>query len=381
MNFYNPTRIVFGSGAVRQIKAEAERAGGDDRPLLITDKGLAAAGLVDKILSEFPRALVFDEVESNPRHTTVNRAGELARSMAPKLVIGLGGGSVLDAAKAVALLGRNPGGIEDYEGRARYGETPLPVLAVPTTCGTGSEVTWVAVITHVERKFKMSIKGPAMYPAAAVVDPDLIRSLPPHLVASTGMDALTHAIEAYTVKPATIFTDMFAREAVRLILSSITGAYADIKANSEPRERLMLGSLVAGLAFGNSDVGAVHCLAESLGSLFDTPHGVANAVFLPYVMEFNLPAAASRYADLARLAGMDDEDDRRTAQKLISRVKDLSRQLGLPSFKNLNVPEGSYQELAEKSFANNSNPSNAREVSTPDYLTIIRKAARNDSIK
>ncbi len=376
MNFHNPTRIVFGSGVIHELKAEAERAGGDDRPLVITDKGLAATGLLDKVLAEFPRALVFDEVESNPRHTTVNRAGEMARSMSPKLVIGLGGGSPLDAAKAVALLATNPGGIEDYEGRGKYKERPLPVLAVPTTCGTGSEVTWVAVITHVERRFKMSIKGPAMFPAAAVVDPDLIRTLPSHLVATTGMDALTHAVEAYTVKAATSLTDIFARDAVRLILSSLSGAHADIKANTEARERLMLGSLVAGLAFGNADVGAVHCLAESVGSMFDTPHGVANAIFLPHVMEYNLAPAGSRYADLARLVGIDDEEDRAAAQKLIGRIKDLSRLVGIPTFRSLNIPESAYPEIAEKSFANNSNPSNLKEMTAADYIGILKKTAK-----
>jgi alcohol dehydrogenase len=377
MLFHAPTRIVFGSGAVAQVKAEAERAGGDDRPLIVTDKGLIAAGVADKVLSQFPRALVFDEVEANPKHTTVNRAGELAREAKPRLVIGLGGGSSLDAAKAVALLAANPGGIEDYEGREKYATPPLPLLAVPTTCGTGSEVTWVSVITHTGRMFKMSIKGTAMYPVAAVVDPDLLRSLPGPLVASTGMDALTHAVEAYTVKPANPITDIFARDAVRLILSSIMGAFSDIKGNVEARERLMLGSLVAGLAFGNSDVGAVHCLAESVGSMFDTPHGVANAVFLPLVMEFNLPAVAGKYVDLARVAGINDEDERRAAQKLVGRVKDLSRQLGIPSFRSLNIPESAFPEIAQKSFRNNSNPSNARDVGVADYLSLLHKAAEN----
>lgn len=377
MQFHNPTRIIFGSGAIKQVKAEVERAGGDDHPLIVTDRGLVAAGLAAKLLSEFPRAMVFDEVENNPRHTTVNRAGDMARRIAPRVIIGLGGGSALDAAKAVALLATNPGGIEDYEGRARYKSIPLPLVAVPTTCGTGSEVTWVSVITHSGRKFKMSIKGPAMFPATALVDPDLVRSLPEPLVASTGMDALTHAVEAFTARPANALTDMFAREAFRLILSSITGARADIKANTEARERLMLGSLTAGLAFGNSDVGAVHCLAESIGALFDTPHGTANAVFLPYVMEFNAPAAASRYAELARLAGIEDPDESRAAQKLIGRIKDISRQLGIPSFRSLNLPESAFQELADKSFANNSNPSNVREATAADYLSLLRKAAKS----
>jgi alcohol dehydrogenase len=377
MDFYAPTRIVFAPGAFARLGEEASRAGGDDRPLVVTDKGLAAAGLVDKVLSVFPRASVFEDVESNPRHTTVNRAGDMARQMRPKLVIGLGGGSALDAAKAIALLATNPGGIEDYEGREKYRERPLPVLAVPTTCGTGSEVTWVSVITHSDRRFKMSIKGPALHPVTALVDPDLVRSLPPSLVASTGMDALTHAVEAYTAKPGTAFSDIFAREAVRLVMSSITGAWADIKLNSEARNRLMLGSMTAGLAFGNSDVGAVHCLAEALGSLFDTPHGVANALFLPAVMEFNLPSAGTRYAELARLAGIDDEDERKAAQKFIDRVQDLVRRLGIPTFKSLGLPESAFEEVAAKAFENNSNPSNVRDVTAAEYLSIINKVARS----
>jgi alcohol dehydrogenase len=139
----------------------------------------------------------------------------------------------------------------------------------------------------------------------------------------------------------------------------------------------MLGSLTAGLAFGNSDVGAVHCLAESVGSMFDTPHGVANAIFLPHVMEFNLAAVGSRYADLARLAGIEEDDDRRAAQKFVGRVKDLSRMLGIPSFKSLNIPESAFPEIAEKSFQNNSNPSNVKEFGVADYLGIIRKACEN----
>ena len=300
----------------------------------------------------------------------------MARQVKPDLVIGLGGGSALDAAKAIALLATNPGVIEDYEGREKYQTAPLPVLAIPTTCGTGSEVTWVSIITHTGRQIKMSIKGPLMYPAVAVVDPDLLVTLPPPLIASTGLDALTHAVEAYTAKAASAITDLLALEALRLIFASLPEAYQDIKKNAEARENLILGSLMAGMAFVNSDVGAVHCLAESVGSLYDTPHGVANAVFLPLVMEFNLEAAEAKYAQIALVAGIEAASRREATRLLIVRIREISRDLSVPPFRELNIPESDLPIIAQKSFANNSNPSNPREATAADYLDILRRASR-----
>jgi alcohol dehydrogenase len=374
MQFQNPTRVVFGSGSLSklgQIVHDDLRA---KKPFLITDKGVEDAGIPAKVISQLPGVQVFNTIEQNPKHTTVNRGGEIVRQFQPDLIIGLGGGSVLDAAKAIALLATNPGKIEDYEGRGKYKSPPLPVVAIPTTCGTASEVTWVSVITHTGRKFKMSIKGPEMFPAVALVDPDLLLTLPPALVASTGMDALTHAVEAYTVKPASFMTDIFARESLFFIFASIEAAYRDIKANNEARESLMKGSMIAGFAFGNSDVGAVHCLAESIGALYDFAHGVANAVLLPFVMEYNLPVSTNKFADIARIAGIDVEDDDKAARLLIQKVKDLSRALNIPSFKELGIKESDFPDIAQKSFENNSNPSNPREVSAQDYLDILSKA-------
>jgi alcohol dehydrogenase len=344
------------------------------KPFLVTDKGVEEAGIPARAISQLPGIQVFDRVEQNPKHLTVNRGGEIVRQSQPDLIIGLGGGSVLDAAKAIALLASNPGNIEDYEGRTKYKTPPLPVVAIPTTCGTASEVTWVSVITHTERKFKMSIKGPLMFPAVALVDPDLLLTLPPALVASTGMDALTHAVEAYTVKPASFMTDIFARESLFYIFASIEEAYKDIRANSKAREGLMKGSMIAGFAFGNSDVGAVHCLAESIGALNDVAHGVANAILLPYVMDYNLPISAKKFAEIARIAGIDVGDDGEAARSLIQKVKDLSNALNIPSFRELGIKENDFPEIAQKSFENNSNPSNPREVSVQDYLDILSKA-------
>lgn len=374
MRFQAPTRIYFGSGMISRLKEIIEELSKDPRLFLVTDRGIIDSGIADKVFNAFPGIQVFDEVEQNPKHPTVDKAGEIVREMKPDLIIGLGGGSSLDAAKAVALLAANPGGIEEYEGKGKYKSPPLPVLAIPTTCGTASEVTWVSVITHTERKFKMSIKGPLLFPAVALIDPDLLITLPPTLIASTGMDALTHAVEAYTVKPASFLTDIFARESLKLIFQSLERAYRDIKNDKEAREKIMLGSTLAGMAFGNSDVGAVHCIAEAVGSLYDTPHGVANSVFLPYVMEFNLPAAKSRYAEIARIAGIQEKKDEAAAQKLIRKIKDLSCSLSIPSFRDLGIEKDKFAELAEKSFQNNSNPSNPREAGVADYMGILEKA-------
>jgi alcohol dehydrogenase len=374
MRFQVPTRIYFGTGMVSRLKEIIEEFSKSPRLFLVTDRGIIDSGIADKVFDAFPGIQVFDEVEQNPKHPTVDKAGKIVRKIKPDLIIGLGGGSALDAAKAVALLATNPGNIEEYEGKGIYKTPPLPVLAIPTTCGTASEVTWVSVITHTERLFKMSIKGPLMFPAVALVDPDLLVTLPSPLIASTGMDALTHAIEAYTVKAANFLTDIFARESLKLIFQSLEKAYRDIKNDKEAREKIMLGSMIAGMAFGNSDVGAVHCIAESVGSLYDTPHGVANSVFLPYVMEFNLPAAKSRYADTARIAGIKEKEDEAAAQKLIRKIKDLSCSLNIPSFRDLGIEKDKFAEIAEKSFQNNSNPSNPRDAGVADYTGILEKA-------
>lgn len=374
MRYHVPTKIVFGSGVISQLKEIVQEELETSRPFLVTDQGIVDSGIARKVLSQIGDIQVFDEVEQNPKHTTINKAGDIVRKIEPDLIIGLGGGSPMDAAKAIALLATNPGNIEDYEGREKYKSPPLPVLAIPTTCGTASEVTWVSVITHAERRFKMSIKGPKMFPSVALIDPDLLLSLPPGLIASTGLDALTHAVEAYTVKARTSITDIFARESVLLIFKYLQDAYEGIKNDKEAREKMMLGSTLAGLAFCNSDVGAVHCVAEAVGGLYDIPHGVANSIFLPFVMEFNLPEVSDRYAEIARLVGIEEEDDDTAAKELIQKIKSLSRSLGIPSFKELGIKESEFFEIAQKSFENNSNPSNPREANVEDYLIILERA-------
>ena len=378
MRFHVPTRIIFGNGVMSHLEDIIQNEIGAESFFLVTDEGIVKSGIAARLISQLSGVTVFDEIEQNPKNGTVDRAGDKIRAVKPECVIGLGGGSALDAAKAIALLAVNPGKIEDYEGKAKYTQPPLPVLAVPTTCGTGSEVTWVSVITHTARQFKMSIKGPEMFPAVAVVDPELLSTLPPNLVASTGLDALTHAVEAFTVRPATFITDFIALESMRLILHSIEAAHRDIQGNVLAREEIMKGSLVAGLAFGNSDVGGVHCLSESVGAILDIPHGIANSIFLPLVMEFNLPVSAEKYAIIAEIAGLHGENDMASAEALIEFIKDLARRLDIPAFRETGVKESQLRGIALKSFENNSNPSNPREASVQDYLGILQKAFAED---
>jgi alcohol dehydrogenase len=374
MRYHVPTKIIFSSGAISQIKELVEDVLQKKHPFLVTDQGIKDSGIAEMLMSHLGEIPFFDEIEPNPRHTTIDKAGQIVRDQKPDLIIGLGGGSPLDAAKAIALLAANKGNIEGFEGREKYNLPPLPVIAIPTTCGTGSEVTWVSVITHTERKFKMSIKGPHMYPEVALVDPDLLLTLPPSLIASTGLDALTHAIEGYTVKPASFITDIFARQALFLLFRSIQPAYENIKENGEAREEIMKGSLMAGLSFGNSDVGAVHCLSEAVGSMFDTPHGIANSVLLPYVMEYNILAALEKYAQIAELAGIEERNSRTAAEKLIQMIKDMSRDLGIPTFREIGIDQDQFPEIAQKAFVNNSNPSNPRDMRAEDYLEVLANA-------
>ena len=374
MLFHMPVRLYFGSGEIDNLKLIIDEYLKADNPVLITDNGILQAGLLKNVLTQLPGIKIFDEIEANPKSDTINRIADKIRQLAPDLVIGFGGGSPLDAGKALALLATNHGNIEDYEGKEKYKNDPLPFLAIPTTCGTGSEVTWVSVITDVNRKFKMSIKGPKMYPAVSIVDPDLIKTLPSKIIASTGLDALTHAVEAYLSKPATLITDNHAVKAVKLILGAIEGAYDDIKNHHTHRENLMFGSTIAGFAFGNSDVTAVHCISESIGALYDIPHGVANSIFLPHVLSYNLPDCFVKMATLARQTGIDEADDMSSARFFIQNIKALSKKLGIPLFKDLEIGKDQFEKISQMSFENNSTPSNPRELGQEDYLKILENA-------
>ena len=368
-----------------------------DLPLVLQDLGVGSALLVhgggvaetpwparvSKLLhSSGVGCEVFSEVESNPRHTTVDRIGQIARASKVSGIVGLGGGSTLDAAKAAAMLASNDGGCEDYEGRERYINGPLPFVAIPTTCGSGSEVTYVSVINHAPERRKMSVKGETMFASAAIVDADLLATLPSWLVASTGADALTHAIEAYVCRAANPISNALAESAVALVFDFLPGATADIESDATAREALMRASTLAGMAFGNSDVASVHCLSESLGGLDpDIPHGLANAMLLPVVLRYQLSHIRRRLGSLWEVIGhshsLKSSTGEDSAELFLSALDELLSTVNIPVFASLAVDPDTFPQVAKMAEANGSNASSPRPMQAVDYVLILEEAMRH----
>ncbi len=371
IGFRMPTRVHIAPGCLARLP-EAVRSLGAESALLVVDPGLQATqwpqqarqSLVDVDV----RCQTFDEVEANPRTSTATAAAEKIRAEGLEGVVALGGGSVLDAAKAAAMLATNEGRIEHLEGKNRYAERPLPMVAVPTTCGTGSEVTWVSVLTHEPTRTKISVKGETMFPDQALVDSDLIRTLPPAMVAATGFDALTHALEAITCRAANPVSDALAEKAVALLFRYLARAVEDIAGDDRAREAVMRASTVAGLAFGNADVAGVHCLSESLGGLHDVPHGVTNAILVEPVLRHHLPVIADRLADLDLMLSPRGEA---SAEHFLEALGELRRNVGIPDFESLGIPRDDYPQVAATAVRNNSNGSNPQPMGVQDYLGIL----------
>ncbi len=377
-DFILPTKIRFGFEISKELESEI-KALGKNSVMIVTDKGLIHAGVVDKVIDHLSDSIkrnlmLFDEVEPNPRDTTVQRAYEIAKTKGIDILVAIGGGSSMDVAKGISVLLTNGGEIGDYEGLDQVKKETAPVIAIPTTVGTGSEVTFWSVITDTKRHFKMSVGSTLIAPKVALVDPDLVTSLPPAIIASTGMDALTHAIEGYTCNLAEPITDACGIYAIKYIADNIRDAvYTNDK---EARAKMLLGSLIAGICFGNSDIAAVHAMAEALGGLYDTPHGIANAVMLPYVMEYNYVASTAKFAKIAEAMGesVANESERDAAYKAVTAVKKINIDLNIPSLKQIGAKEEDFEELSEKSEVNVSTESNPRKIKKDDFLKIFQKA-------
>lgn len=375
--FTLPTDIHFGPGIVRELPGLL-KSDNIRRVLVITDPGIIRAGLLevlDLLLTEAAiNYAVYEQVSPNPRDTEVEAAARMGRDTEAQAVIALGGGSPIDCAKAVnVLLSLDETHIKPFEGKGKVPRPLLPLYTIPTTSGTGSEVTFSSVINDTHHHYKMTVKSPYMAPRAALVDPEMTLDLPGPVTASTGMDALTHAIEAYTVKVANPISDSLALQAAELISASLVQAF-EKGDDLESRSAMMLGSLLAGLAFSHSDVGAVHCMAESLGGRLDLPHGLCNAILLPYVMTFNLPACTARYARLAQAMGCSFDSDEAGAAAAIARVKELSQMVALPPFSHLRISPDDFDEMAALSAQNISTESNPRPMTKEDYLTVFQQA-------
>ncbi len=376
--FIVPTDIRFGPGVVAELAASVGRF--CDRVLVVTDPGVRGTGLVDRVLAPLRDAgttiVIHDGVSPNPRDGECQSAAALARDHGADVIVAIGGGSPIDAAKCAAALATNGGTAGDWAGPRRLTHDPLPLIAVPTTAGTGSEVTRGAVITDEEHRTKLTVKDDRMAPRLALVDPELTHSVPPHVTAATGIDVLTHAVEAYTGRRANPVSDALALHAIRLVGAHLADAVRD-GTNAAAREGMMMASLVAGMAFGNADVAAVHCLAEALGGRYDTPHGVANAALLPTVMRYNASADPQRHANVADALGIDIREygAEEAAELAVTAVADLVRDVGIPAFRDLTgIDPADFPALAITAAANSSTPSNAREIDTQGYEGLLLDA-------
>lgn len=375
--FVLPTRIVYGSGVSGALVEELAGLG-KKYPLIVTDKGLIKAGVVDKVLRGLREAgmacEIFDEIEPNPRDLTVHKGAEYAQIKGTDSLVAIGGGSSMDTAKAIGVILTHGGKIKDYEGLGKVDRPICDLIAIPTTVGTGSEVTFWSVITDTSRHFKMSVGSPLIAAKVALVDPDLVESLPAPIVASTGMDALTHAVEGYTCTLAEPITDACGIYAIRMIAENLRKAV--LENDKEAKANLLLGSLIAGICFGNSDIAGVHCMGEALGGLYDTPHGVAMAILLPYVMEYNYVTNHRKFAEMARAMGEDTDGltEEAAAYASVLAVRKLNRDLRIPSLGEIGAKIEDLPELARRSAVNVSVESNPRPAGEKEFLEIFQKA-------
>ncbi len=374
-SFELPTRIVYGADSAAKLP-DCLRDEGYRNILIVTDKGIQESGLLAPVMARLEEAsllcTVFDDVEANPKDYNVQAGAENAREYDVDCIVAIGGGSPIDCAKAISVVATHGGQVREYADRSKITERVLPLIAIPTTAGTGSEVTFGAVITDTENHVKFTVKHHQTAPKIALVDPKLTISMPPGLTAATGMDALTHAIEAYTATVAEPLADAAALYAIELIATHLKTAVIDGQ-NLEARAGMLLGSLLAGIGFSHSDVAAVHCIAEALGGKYDAPHGVCNAVVLPEIMAYNIESCRDRYARIALAMGIFSTDTEDGARKAVDAVQQLAKDVNLPSFRSLGVQEEDFGELARNSAVNGSNTDNPRPMDEDDYLCILKR--------
>jgi alcohol dehydrogenase len=375
--FSVPTRIVFGEGAAAEAGRELASLGAR-RVLVVTDQGIVRAGIVQPIRDHLEAASLvhaaFTDVEANPSVETVERALAAYQSHSCDAIIAVGGGSPMDTAKAVGILASNGGNIRDYEGLGKVRNPLPPFLAVPTTVGTGSEVTYFDVITDVRRRFKMAIASPYLAARVALLDPLLVANLPPALVASTAMDALTHAMESYTSKLSQPFTDAVDLFAVETIAANLRPAVAG---DRTARGALLYASALAGIGFTHTRLGNCHAMAHPLGGVCGVPHGVANAILLPHILDFNLAFAQARLARLARAMGVptDSLSQPEAAWAAVTAVRQLAVDVGIPaSLRSVGVTEEAIPQMATDAMTSGNVAINPRPTTLEDITRLFEQA-------
>lgn len=378
--FRIPPTIHFGPGCLGKLSGEAARFG--KRALLVTDRSMQTAGFVSQVVNYLQaggvEAVVYDQVNQEPTDVLVDKGVQIYRENSCDLVICLGGGSPIDAGKAIAVLATNPGRIHDYMGLNKIPNNIAPLIAIPTTAGTGSEVTRVTIITDTVNDVKMLLVSNRMMPLVAIVDPLLTLSMPPWVTSSTGVDALTHAIEAYISKRAQPFTDILALEAIRLMGRYLRRAWANPE-DIEAKTFTMMASTLGGIAFSNSSVNLVHGMSRPIGACFHVPHGLSNAILLPIVLEFSYLACPEKFALIAQAMGekVDGLPLIEAAKKSIQAVKSLCIDIKIPPVTELNVTAGELirlaPKMAEDALISGSPNNNPRQASKEEIIELYKK--------
>lgn len=380
ISFRSPNLILAGIGALERLGEEAKGLE-VKKALLVTDRGVAESGISETVISllqnEEIGVDVFEGVKPDPDIECAETCIEMARDKSYDLIVGTGGGSPMDVASVASVMATNPGTVKDYFGINLVRNPGIPTILIPTTAGTGAEVTPNAILTDVKAKLKKAIVSPYILPRAAIVDPLLSVSMPPQVTSSTGIDALTHAIESYTSNNATILTDLFGKEAIIRIGRSLRTAVANGN-NLQARHDMSIGSLYAGMALANAGVTAVHALAYPLGGQFNIPHGVANGLLLPYVMEFNVLGNIPRFAQIGQFLGekVDSLPLIEQAYHTADTVKALYKDLKIPqSLTELGVPREAIPKLAKAAMnVTRLMVNNPRTMTIEDVEGIYEKA-------
>lgn len=349
------------------------------KPLIITDKMMVKLGYIDDIQNILKQANIdsdyFDDTIPEPTSGSIQAGVEFIQAHQYDSIIAVGGGSPIDSAKAMSILGKHGGEIKEYRFPRQVNEAGLPIIAVPTTAGTGSEATKFTIITDDATSEKMLCVGIGFMPVAAVVDYELTLSVPARTTADTGIDALTHAIEAYVSKKANLFSDMQALSAMKLIGPNLKTVYFNPE-NEQAREAMMLGSTLAGVAFSNASVALVHGMSRPIGAFFHVPHGLSNAMLLPMITEFSIPAAPEKYADCAKAIGVAEIQDsvEIANQKLVAALKDINQALQVPTLAEFGADKTLFDEvvqtMAEQALASGS-PGNNPRVPTIDEMVAM----------
>jgi alcohol dehydrogenase len=373
-----PTEIVFGMNAMAELPGRLKKMQ-CSRVLVISDPGVAQAGILQKVTGLLEEAgiafAVFTEVEPEPDVKTIGKATEKAKEFKADVTVGVGGGSAQDAAKAVAVMVNNEGKITQYAGLNKVPNPGVPIVCIPTTSGTGSEVTIWSVISEKENHMKFGIGGKFLTPTLALCDPSLTLSLPPHITAATGMDALAHALESFVNKATQPISRALSRESMRLVAKSLRKAVAQGE-NLEARYDMMLASTIAAMAFNPTRLGLAHSLAMPLGGQFKIAHGLVNAILLPQVMAFNLPGNLEGYKEISEIFGENTRGLtlREAAERSVKAIGQLNQDIGIPAnMREYGIAEKDLDSIAVEAMASGNTAVNPRKTTLEDFKEIVRK--------